>query len=224
MNLFKSVKITENILNDEEVDLDINIEEKQTGTVNAGVSIGSLDGFAIVAGLSERNFYGTGRSLNALINTSDKKNEFTLNTSDRLFYENNVDISYKANYKELDYSSSSSYNLNSLSTGVSLSYDYNSKIRHSIGLDYILKDYEITNRSTVSSSIAATEGGNASFLLTNNLYFSTLNSIYRPKDGQMINFTNFLETPSSSSNGYIKNILTIKNYKSIGKNIISNQR
>ena len=75
-----------------------------------------------------------------------------------MFNENNVDISTKQIIK-VDYSSSSSYNLNSLSTGVSLSYDYNSKIRHSIGLDYILKDYEITNRSTVSSSIAATEGG-----------------------------------------------------------------
>ena len=54
LNLFKGVKITENKINDEEVDLDINIEEKQTGTVNAGVSIGSLDGFAIMAGLSEK--------------------------------------------------------------------------------------------------------------------------------------------------------------------------
>ena len=40
------------------VNLIIEVEEKQTGTFNAGVSVGTLDGFAIVTGLRERNFYG----------------------------------------------------------------------------------------------------------------------------------------------------------------------
>ena len=35
----------------------INIEEKQTGTVNAGLSIGTIEGFAILAGLNERNLF-----------------------------------------------------------------------------------------------------------------------------------------------------------------------
>ena len=63
----------------------IEVKEKQTGTFNAGVSVGTLDGFAIVTGLRERNFYGTGRSFDVLINTSEDKNQFKLITC-RLSY------------------------------------------------------------------------------------------------------------------------------------------
>ena len=86
----------------------IEVEEKQTGSFNAGVSVGTLDGFAIVTGLRERNFYGTGRSLDFLVNTSDDRNEFKLITSDRLSTQNNADINYKVNYKQEDLSNSSS--------------------------------------------------------------------------------------------------------------------
>ena len=223
LNLFKSVEIVENELDNNLVNLEINVEEKQTGTVNAGVSVGTLDGFAVIAGLSERNFYGTGRSLKALINTSEDKTEFTFQTNDRLFYENDVDINYKANFKEEDFSKTSSYNLDTFSTGVGLGYNINQKIRHNINLDYVIKDYAITNNSTVSSSILNSAGENVSFILRNNLFYSTLNSTILPKNGISLNFNNFIETPMSSSNGFFKNILTIKSYKTISKNTFSFQ-
>ena len=60
LNLFETVNVKEEIINDSEVNLIIEVKEKQTGSFNAGVSVGTLDGFAIVTGLRERNFYGTG--------------------------------------------------------------------------------------------------------------------------------------------------------------------
>ncbi len=84
LNLFKSVEVTEKDLRNNLVDIEINVEETQTGTVNAGLSLGSLDGYALIAGLSENNFYGTGRSLNAIVNTSEKKTQYTFETTDRL--------------------------------------------------------------------------------------------------------------------------------------------
>ena len=38
-----------------------------------------------------------------------------------------------------------------------------------MGLDYIIKDYKITNSSTVSSSILNSSGESVSFILSNNL-------------------------------------------------------
>ena len=109
LKLFESVNVTEQKIDDESIDIIIEVEEKQTGSFNAGVSVGTLDGFSIVTGLKERNFYGTGRSLDLLLNTSEDKNEFKLLTTDRLSYENDADISYKLNYKQQDFSTSSSY-------------------------------------------------------------------------------------------------------------------
>ncbi len=223
LNLFKSVEISERNIDNNLVDLDINIEEKQTGTVNAGLSIGTLDGFAVVAGLSERNFYGTGRSLNALINTSEDKTEFTFETTDRLLYENDVDISYKVNFKEEDFSKTSSYNLDTLTTGVGIGYKINKKLKHNVNIDYVIKDYTVTDASTVSDAIGDSSGENVSFLLRNNIFYSTLNPGFIPKNGQQLSFTNFIETPTSSSNGYIKNIITLKNFKKLSKNIVSVQ-
>ena len=223
LNLFKSVEVIEKDIDDNLINLEINIEEKQTGTFNAGVAVGSLEGFAVVAGLSERNFYGTGRSLKALLNTSDDKNEFTFETTDRIFYENDVDISYKANFKEEDFSKTASYNLDTFTTGVGFSYNINSNIKHNVDLNYVIKDYTITNQNTVASTISKSAGENISFLLSNNIYHSSLNSIFRPQSGKLISFNNFIETPTSSSNGYIKNTLMVKNYKKIDKNILSIQ-
>ena len=59
--------------------------------------------------IERENFYGTGRSLDVLLNTSDDKNQFKLITTDRLSYENDADISYSVNYKQEDFSKASSY-------------------------------------------------------------------------------------------------------------------
>ncbi len=223
LNLFKSVSIVEKELENNLVDLEINIEEKQTGTFNAGLSIGTIDGIGLAAGLSERNFYGTGRSLKALINTTDNKQQLTLETTDRILYENDVDITYRTNYRQEDFSRTSSYNLDTFLVGTGIGYNINSNLRHSINLDYVIKNYKVTNSSTVATAIRNSSGENVSFVLKNNLFYNTLNSLRAPNNGNYVSFSNLIETPNSSSNGFIKNIVTLKNYKKFNNNILSIQ-
>ena len=223
LNLFESVKIKEEKLEGNLVNLIIEIEEKQTGSFNAGVSVGTLDGFSVVTGLRERNFYGTGRSVDVLLNTSEDKNEFKLITTDRLSTENNADLSYKINYKQQDLSKSSSYKLDTFTTGIGIGYLLNEKLFHKIDFEYVLKDYKITNRSTASNSILNSSGGNMSYLIKNNFKYSTLNPGFISKKGRFFNFNNTIETPTSSSNGFVRNIITLKQYYSMNNNIFSIQ-
>ena len=223
LNLFESVKIREETVDTNTVNLLIEVEEKQTGTFNAGVSVGTLDGFAIVTGLRERNFYGTGRSLDILLNTSEDKNQFKLITTDRLSYENNADISYSINYRQQDFSKASSYKLDTFTSGIGIGYKVNNNIRHNVELEYVLKDYKITNSTTASQSILSSSGSNMSYLLKNNIIYSTLNSGFIAKNGNYINFNNTIETPTSSSNGFVRNIVTLKKYYNIENNIFSIQ-
>ncbi len=224
LNLFESVNIKEEAVDDSFSNLIIEVKEKQTGSFNAGVSVGTLDGFAIVTGLKERNFYGTGRSLDVLLNTSDDNNELKIVTSDRLSYENEIDIRYKINYKQRDYSESSSYKLDTFSSGVGIGYKINQNFFHNFDLEYVLKDYNITNSSTASQSILDSSGGNMSYLIKNNFRFSTLNPGFVSRSGNYINFNNTIETPTSSGNGYIRNIVTLKKYySSSSKNIFGIQ-
>ena len=223
LNLFESVNIKEETINDDQINLIIEVEEKQTGTFNAGVSVGTLDGFSIVTGLRERNFYGTGRSLDVFVNTSDGKNQFKLITTDRLSYENNADISYSINYKQQDFSKASSYKLDTFTSGFGISYKLNKNLLHNVELEYVLKDYRVTDTSTVSNSILNSSGENISFLFKNNIRYSTLNPGFISKLGSYINFNNTFETPTSSNNGFMRNIITYKQYHSSEKNIFSVQ-
>ncbi len=220
LNLFESVDVREEYINENLIDLIIEVEEKQTGTFNAGVSVGTLDGFSIVTGLRERNFYGTGRSLDVLVNTSEDKNQFKLITTDRLSYENDSDISYSLNYKQQDFSKASSYKLDTFSSGIGIGYKINRSLTHNIDLEYVLKDYKITNNSTVANSILNSSGASVSYIVTNNFRYSTLNPGFIAKSGNFLNFNNSIETPTSSNNGFIRNLLTIKRFHTVNTNSI----
>ncbi len=223
LNLFENVNVKEEVVEPNKVNIIIEVEEKQTGSFNAGVSVGTLDGFAIVTGLKERNFYGTGRSLDFLVNTSKDKNQFKLITTDRLSYENDADISYSIDYKQEDYAKASSFKLDTFSAGIGIGYKVNENLFHKIDLDYVLKDYRITNTSTASNSILNSSGGNMSYLITNNLRYTTINKGFIPKKGNYLNFNNTIETPTSSSNGFARNIINLKKYHNIDSNIFSIQ-
>ena len=223
LNLFETVSVTEELVDENKVNLVIDVEEKQTGTFNAGISVGTLDGFAIVTGLRERNFYGTGRSLDILLNTSEDKNQFKLITTDRLSYENDANISYSVNYKQQDFSKASSYKLDTFSSGIGIGYKLNNNLYHNIDFEYALKDYKITDTSTASSSIVNSSGANMSYLIKNNFRYSTLNPGFISKTGNFVNFNNTIETPTSSSNGFVRNILTYKKFYSRDDSIFSVQ-
>ena len=223
LNLFESVNLKEEIIDDNNINLIIEVEEKQTGSFNAGISFGTLDGFAIVTGLRERNFYGTGRSVDILLNTSEDRNQFKLITKDRLSYENDADISYSINYKQEDFSKASSYKLDTFSSGVGIGYKINKNLYHNIDLEYALKDYKVTNSATVSNSILNSSGSNISYLIKNNIRYTTLNPGFVSKKGNFINFNNTVETPTSSNNGFVRNILNLKKYFSNNRSIYSIQ-
>ena len=62
-----------------------------------------------------------------------------------------------------------------------------------------------------------------SYLIKNNILYSSLNPGFISKDGNYLNFNNTIETPTSSSNGFVRNIVTFKKFKSFEENILSIQ-
>jgi outer membrane protein insertion porin family len=223
ISFFKNVDVKTSLNQDNTKDLDISVEETQTGSFNVGFSIGTLDGVSFVSGLKERNINGTGRSLEFLINTSDNNKEFTLSTSEKFVFNNKVVHKYATKYKENDFSNSKSYKLNTLIFESDFSYLLADDFYHTLGIGYELKDYIITNASSVSKSIDDSSGQNIAFNFKNELAYNDLNSFIRPSNGNYIGFSNFVQTPSSSNNGYIKNILILKKYLESNSNVYSIQ-
>ncbi len=223
MGFFEDIDIKEKSLSDNLVDIEVNVKENQTGTFTAGASFGTLDGVTLVTGLNESNFGGTGRGLEFMINNSEDNSEYTLNTTERFFFNRDISLKYGIGYQENDYSSSSSYQLDRYQISTGLSYMFQENIYHSFKINYELDNINVTNTSTVSSTIKDVEGRSAKFILENGITYSTLNSFLFPKNGNYFKFYNTIETPSSSKNGYIKNTLTYKKYKEFNKDIASFQ-
>ena len=218
-----SAKVNTTPIDENSENIDIVVEETQTGSFNVGLSVGTLDGASFVSGLKESNINGTGRTLEFLINTNENNKEFILSTSDKFFINNKINHAYSFNYEENDYSKSKSYKLNTLSLDTNLKYLFLENTYHTLGLGYSLKDYQVTNSSSASSNIKNSEGGSISYNLSNEIARNTLNSFLKPSKGNYVSFANYLETPSSSTNGFVKNIIIGKKYYSLSENIFSIQ-
>ena len=223
LNFIGNAKVESTSINENSQNIDIVVEETQTGSFNVGLSIGTLDGAAFVTGLKENNINGTGRTLEFLVNTNNNNKEFVLSTSDKLFINNNVNHGYSINYKENDFSKSQSYKLNTLTFDTSFRYEFSDNTYHSFGIGYSLKDYQVTDDSTVVNIIKNSQGESISFNISNDFTRNNLNSYIKPTRGNFLSFANLLETPSSSNNGFIKNVITGKKYYTINKNIFSAQ-
>ena len=145
------------------------------------------------------------------------------NYSIRFFLNKDMDLSFGLSYKEKDYSKSSSYELDQYQVSTGLSYKFQDDLYHSVKIYYELDDIFVTDKSTASSTIMDVQGGSAKFILENGITYNTLNSYFFPRNGNFFKFSNTIETPSSSKNGYIKNAITFKKYKEFNKDIASFQ-
>ena len=212
LNFIGSAKVETTFIDENLQNIDIVVDEIQTGSFNVGLSLGTLDGASFVTGLKENNINGTGRTIEFLVNTNNNNKEFVLSTSDKFFFNNKVNHGYSTNYKENDFTKSQSYKLNTLTLDTSFKYLFSNKTYHTLGLGYSLKEYQVTNSNTASSNIKSSEGDSISFNISNELTNNTLNSYIKPSKGNFYSFANYLETPSSSSNGFIKNIINEKKY------------
>ena len=70
--IFKDVTAKINEKNDNLVDLDIKIEEQPTGSISAGIGLGS-SGSTVTTGLQERNLFGSGNSLFSNVSLGTEK-------------------------------------------------------------------------------------------------------------------------------------------------------
>ena len=223
LGIFKNVSIKELSKENNNIDLDVNIEEKQTGEFQVGLSVGSYDGLSLATGLKEKNFGGAGRLLDLTINTSDNRTVYNFDITEPYVFNRNMSFIYGINYRELDYGESASYNLTRFSTKTGFEYLLSEDLDHRITLEYSLKDYTITNSASASDDIKNLSGGNADIYLNNSFEYNKLNSFIRPTRGTYFNFLNTISPVTNSDNGSIKNIITHRKYYRYNSNIFSIQ-
>ncbi len=103
---FNNVQIIPKQITPATMDLLVKVDEASTGSIMGGISYGSYDGFGINAGISDRNFMGSGIELGTNIDYSEKTLKGSINfTNPRLFdslYSLSGNI-YKKDYDYINY-------------------------------------------------------------------------------------------------------------------------
>lgn len=103
---FDSVNIVPKRVGSSAVDLDVNVKEAHTGSISAGLSYGSYDGFGVNAAISDRNVFGSGIGYSVQVEKTKKSHNYNVSLTDpRVFdslYSASVGV-YHQSYEFIDY-------------------------------------------------------------------------------------------------------------------------
>lgn len=84
----------------DQVIVDVDVEEQNTGSLSFGGTYSTDSGFGLVAGFRERNFLGRGQSLSLDVSTSPDVNNYQLSFTEPRFLGRNVALGFNLAYQD----------------------------------------------------------------------------------------------------------------------------
>ena len=86
----------------DQVVVDVNVEEKETGSLSFGASFSSSAGLGISLGFRERNFLGRGQRLAASISATDSNANYNIDFAEPAFLGRDVEFGLNFGFIETD--------------------------------------------------------------------------------------------------------------------------
>ena len=157
---FDSVEIVPKRVGGDAVDLDVNVKEAQTGSITAGLSYGSYDGFGINASVSDRNLFGTGIGYSLSLEKTKKSHNYAISLTDPRVFDSLYSLSvgiFHQSYEFIDYTKKEKGAYFSIGRkltrhiSASVGYIY-SDVKYSDYTTYNV-DYESYKKSAITASI-----------------------------------------------------------------------
>jgi outer membrane protein insertion porin family len=100
----------------DQVDVNIDVKEKASGNLSAGIGYGQTQGVVFNASITQDNFLGSGKRVSASFDTSQANRKFTLSYNNPYYTINGVSRGFEISYRETDFAE---LNISSYSTDVS---------------------------------------------------------------------------------------------------------
>jgi outer membrane protein insertion porin family len=223
LGYFGEVKVKKTIVEgtDDLLILTFIVDETKTGSFGIGIAQNSIIGTSINLNLAERNFVGSGNTLNLNLTQSKAVKDYALSFSNPFFNEANHSISYNLHYNETDAAelNQSNYNINTSSAGVGYGIPISEDNRINANIKY--SKHKITCGDTFKKYEPQCDGikdKKNEVLLGMSFVNNTLNNYLFPTDGTKVNI-NLNSTVSGSDFNYRLARLTLKDYTSLNKAI-----
>ncbi|MEP2955399.1 MAG: outer membrane protein assembly factor BamA [Sulfitobacter sp.] len=173
----------------EQVVIDVDVEEKPTGSLNFGGSFSNNDGFGVAVSFQEDNFLGRGQRLNLSISTAEDATRYGVTFVEPRFLGRDVALGLKLDYAETN-SSYTSYDTERLVFQPSLTFPVSENGRLSTrytleGIEMLERDDE-DNSATTANEIA--EGALFSSSLGYTYTYDTRRTGLDPTQGILFEF------------------------------------
>lgn len=186
LGFFKSVEIIQRQgTNANDVILDVQVQEKSTGSFGVGLGVSTSDGVFSELRLSEDNFLGKGQSLAVSAAFGKKKRDYNLSFTEPRFLERDLGASMNIFRQTDDGSSSRKFSYTNTGAGVSFDQELYRGLSSSTGLK--ISRTKINNVQDTASEITKSQAGSVNkFTVIQSLSYDTRNSKQKPTQGYMV--------------------------------------
>lgn len=212
LNFFESVELNEERVEDSDrINLNVNVEEKNTGSASIGAGYGSQNGSTLTAGIAESNFLGKGQKVKLSGSLASTQSLYDISITEPYF--NNKDLSVRTDlYSKFDDPANVKYETETIGIGLSLSFPLSNQNR--ITTKYSL----LTSKTSADTDATAYEqllsGTSTVSILGYVLSIDKRNSPYKPTNGSIFTIEQDLAGVGGTSN-YLENKITYKYYKKL---------
>ena len=217
LNYFKQVEINQ-VRTDfpDKINLEVNVEEKNTGEASIGAGYSSANAASLNLGLRENNFLGKGQKVKFDTSFSNTRTAYDISITEPYF--NNKPLSLTTNlYSNFTDPSNVNYETEDLGFGLSssfpLSTDRYLELRYSLFTSKIKAD---SNATTYENALAGTDTVSS---LGYTLAFDRRNSRYKPSNGFNFKLNQDLAGLGGTSY-YYKNSFEFNYYKRLSNRLI----
>ncbi len=133
----------------DQVDINIDVKEKSTGSVMFGAGLSSSEGVVLGVTVNQANFLGTGNRVSAQINTGKTNTTYSFSFTDPYFTPDGVSRGFDLYRKDVDSSSLDvgSYNSSSYGAGMRFGVPLNERDNVGIGLTFDYTSLDLSSSS-----------------------------------------------------------------------------
>ena len=217
LGFFGTVDIEEvRVIDSDRVNINIHVEEKNTGEVSAGAGYSSTSKTSVTFGLKEKNFLGKGQKANFQASFADTQSTYDISFEEP--YYNNKNLSLRGDlYSRFSDPTSVRYETEDLGAGFSIRFPLAPTL--SYGFSYELFTTKVKADANASSYEKLLAGTDTVSSVTNTFSSDRRNSPYKPSSGHLSRLTSTIAGLGGTSY-YIKNFFDHSRYKRLSKSFV----
>jgi outer membrane protein insertion porin family len=149
LGFFKGVNVeTPKVPGSEDlIDVNYNVEEQPSGSLNLSIGYSSADGMIIGSSVSQNNFMGTGKKMSTSVNKTDSQTSLNLSFTNPYYTVDGISRGYSIFYSQTDFSEQnlSDYNTDTYGGRSTFGFPINSRERLSFSIEASQTDMTVTD-------------------------------------------------------------------------------